>query len=256
MKNFHTHTVRCGHAKGKDEKYVEKAIKNGFSTLGFSDHSPMVFAPENHRSTFRVPLEKAEDYVTSINSLKEKYKGEIKIHLGYEMEYYPKYFNQTLNYLEQFGFEYLILGQHFVSNECDEDAVYSGNATESVYDFERYINQALEGLNTGRFLYIAHPDLFKFKGSDEIYYEKMEYFAKEIHLLGYPVEFNLLGFADKRNYPDPRFWEIVAKEGNDVVIGFDAHEPSVLSDMKTFEKAKAYLNSLGIEPMNDKIEIE
>ncbi len=255
MKNFHTHTTRCGHAHGKDEKYVEKAIKNGFSALGFSDHSPMVFSPESHKSSFRIPLEKTEDYVSSINSLKEKYASDIKIYLGYEMEYYPKYFNQTIDYLEQFGFDYLILGQHFTSNECDEKAVYSAGGTNNPYDFDSYIEQTLEGLQTGRYLYIAHPDVFKFTGSDEEYIKRAEYFIKELKKLGYPLEFNLLGFADKRNYPDSRFWEIVAKEGNDVVIGFDAHEPSVLSDMKTFEKAKEYLNSLGIEPMNDKIEI-
>ena len=256
MKNFHTHTVRCGHAKGKDEKYVKQAVKSGFSVLGFSDHAPMVFSPENHTSSFRIPLDKAEDYANSINSLREKYSSQIEIHLGYEMEYYPKYFNQTIDFLSQFGFDYLILGQHFTSNECDENAVYSGGETDDVYAFDCYINQVLEGLSTGRFLYVAHPDLFKYVGDDDIYKKKMEYFATEIKKLGYPVEFNLLGFSDRRNYPDRRFWEIVSSVGNDTVIGFDAHDPSVLGDMKLYEKAKKYLSELNITPINDKIEIK
>ena len=256
MKNFHTHTVRCGHAKGRDETYVKRALESGFSTLGFSDHSPMVFAPDKHRSTFRIPLSKTESYVKSINSLKEKYASDIKIYLGYEMEYYPKYFSQSIDYLEQFGFDYLILGQHFTSNEADEESVYAAGGSTDPKAFDCYIEQALTALQTGRFLYIAHPDVFKFIGDDDEYCKRAEYFVKELKKLGYPLEFNLLGFADKRNYPDRRFWELVAKEGNDTVIGFDAHNPKVLTDMKTYERALKYLSELGITPINDKIEIK
>ena len=256
MKNFHTHTKRCGHAKGRDETYVKNAIKNGFSELGFSDHSPMVFAPDDHTSSFRIPLCKTENYVKSINSLKEKYASDIKVYLGYEMEYYPKYFNQTISYLEEFGYDYLILGQHFTSNEFDEKAVYCAGKTDSEYALQCYIEQVLEGLNTGKYLYIAHPDVFRFTGPDDIYIKRMEYFVKELKKLGYPLEFNLLGFWDNRNYPDKRFWEIVAKEGNNTVIGFDAHSPSVLSDMKLYKRALKYLDELGITPINDDIKIK
>ena len=254
MKNFHTHTTRCGHARGKDEAYVKEAIKTGFSVLGFSDHAPMIFAPEKYESSFRMPIAKVEDYIKSLTSLKEKYKDQIKIKIGYEIEYYPKKFGQTIDFLEQYGFDYLILGQHFTSNEIDEGAVYSGGGTDSLYDFDKYIEQVLEGLNTGRYLYVAHPDLFKYTGSDEVYNGRMEYYLKEIKKLGYPVEFNLLGYYDKRNYPDRRFWEIAAKNGNDVVIGFDAHDPWVLSDMETYHSALDYLSSLGIKPVNDEID--
>ena len=255
MKNFHTHTERCGHAHGRDEKYVEKAVKSGFSTLGFSDHSPMVF-PTDHKSTFRVPLDRTEDYVNSISSLREKYKNEIKIYIGYEMEYYPECFDGTISFLEQYGFDYLIMGQHFISNEYDGKAVYCARENSDAYAFDCYIEQALTGLQTGKFLYIAHPDIFRYTGSDDEYCKRAEYFIKELKKLGIPLEFNLLGFSDKRNYPDRRFWEIAAKEGNDTVIGLDAHDPKVLTDMKTYNRALDYLHSLGIEPINDKVEIK
>ncbi|MBO4338914.1 MAG: histidinol-phosphatase [Clostridia bacterium] len=257
MRNFHTHTKRCGHARGNDEDYVIEAIETGISVLGFSDHSPMVFAPENHHSSFRVPLEKAEDYVRSVNSLKEKYKDDIKIYLGYEMEYYPKFFDQTLAFHEQFGYDYLILGQHFTYNEYEKKSIHTGSKNKDLDSFDVFIEQVLTGLQTGKYLYVAHPDLYYYVGRDEdAFLKKNEYYVKELKKLGYPVEFNLLGFYDKRNYPDKRFWEMVAKEGNDVVIGFDAHDPWVLSDMKTYHQALDYLHSLGIEPINDKIEIK
>ena len=35
--------------------------------------------------------------------------------------------------------------------------------------------------------------------------------------VGIPMEINLLGVREDRNYPDERFWKIVAQEGNPVI---------------------------------------
>ena len=42
--NYHTHTARCMHAEGADRDYVESALAGGFTTLGFSDHTPWRYA--------------------------------------------------------------------------------------------------------------------------------------------------------------------------------------------------------------------
>lgn len=249
MNNFHTHTTRCRHAFGRDRDYVTKAIKAGIKTLGFSDHAPMIFPKKHYYSTFRMFPEDVQDYVNSINLLREEYKDKIEIHLGFELEYFPELFDKTLEFLKPYGYEYLILGQHFTDNEYEPYAHYCGRPTKSVKIFEKYIEQALAGLKTGEFLYIAHPDLINFKGSDKIYCEKMEYFCREIKKLGYPVEFNLLGFAQHRNYPDNRFWQIVKTVGNDVAIGFDAHSPESFQNKKVYNDAVKYLADLGITPI-------
>ena len=38
--NYHTHTVRCNHARGSEREYIETAIARGMQVLGFSDHVP------------------------------------------------------------------------------------------------------------------------------------------------------------------------------------------------------------------------
>jgi histidinol-phosphatase (PHP family) len=43
LKNYHSHTARCGHAWGTDEEFVNAAIDAGFSVLGFSEHTPWPF---------------------------------------------------------------------------------------------------------------------------------------------------------------------------------------------------------------------
>lgn len=250
MRNYHTHTTRCRHAFGKDRDYIEKAIKAGITELGFSDHAPMLFPVDNYYSTYRMFPEDVADYINSISLLREEYKDKIKIYIGYEFEYFPALFNKTLDFLDKCGgYEYLILGQHFTDNEYEPYAHYSGLPTNNETLFDKYINQVLEGLKTGKFLYIAHPDLFNYTGPDKIYIEKMTYLCQEIKKLGYPVEFNLLGFAQKRNYPDKRFWKIVSQVGNDVIIGFDAHSPEAFQNKRIYNSALKYLERLGITPL-------
>ena len=249
MRNYHTHTARCRHAFGKDRDYVLKAIKSGITRLGFSDHAPMFFPIEDYYSTFRMFPQDIEDYVNSINLLRREYEGKIRILLGFELEYYPKLFDNAVKKLEGAGAQYFVLGQHFTDNEYEPYAHYCGRETDNTVLFDKYINQALEGLATGKFIYIAHPDLFNYTGPDDIYIKKMTYFCREIKKLGYPVEFNLLGFSQNRNYPDKRFWKIASQVGNDVVIGFDAHSPDVFQSKKIYRDALKYLKDLGIKPV-------
>lgn len=250
MQNFHTHTFRCHHAKGLDREYVEAAIKAGYTEMGFSDHSPYIF-PNEHYSDFRMRPEETEEYIESINRLKEEYRNKITIKTGFEAEYYPELFDKLLDFLSQFDYDYLILGQHFIKNEYDRGSFYCGNKTTSIETLDRYISQTLEGLKTGRFSYFAHPDLIHFTGSKKIYTEKMRYFTEELKKLDIPLECNFLGFWEKRHYPNKDFWKIVAETGNPVIIGLDAHQPEVYLDKKRLDKMKKFLSDLGIKPIEN-----
>ena len=154
--NFHTHTTRCNHAAGEDRQYVEEAIKGGLKVLGFSDHSPYFFSGDYY-STFRMKREQVPGYVDSILALKKEYKDDIDIKLGFETEYYPKYFDQLLEFYSQYPVDYIIMGQHFVLNE--EEHIYSGELHYEEDMMMRYVDQVIEGLETGCFTYLAHPDL-------------------------------------------------------------------------------------------------
>ena len=250
MQNFHTHTYRCHHAKGTDRDYIEAAIKAGYTEIGFSDHVPYLF-PTEHYSDFRMRPEETEEYVNSIRALQEEYKDKIKIRLGFEVEYYPQLFDKLLNFLKPFHYDYLILGQHFTNNEYDENAFYSGHKTDNVDIMDTYIQQTLDALKTGEFLYFAHPDLIHYTGDKRIYEEKMHYFVKELKKLNIPLECNFLGFWDKRHYPNKTFWGFVAEEQNPVVIGLDAHQPEVYLDKARLDEMKKFLDDFGIKPIEN-----
>ena len=225
--NYHTHTFRCGHAGGTDREYIETAIKAGYKILGFSDHSPMVYDTDHH-SGYRMSLEQAEEYFTTLSDLKQEYRDDIEIHIGVEAEYYPATHERFMEFMRQYPCEYMILGQHFLLRE--EDGVYAGSPRSDSFLLEAYYKNVLDGVKTGDFLYVAHPDLFCFTGKPKVYDREIRAFLTELRALGVPPEINRLGYADRRAYPNPRFWRLAGEAGVAAVIGVDAHHPRHLTD--------------------------
>lgn len=224
--NYHTHTPRCNHAWGTEAEYVEKALEAGLKLLGFSDHTPYVF-PGEYYSHFRMRPEQLEDYVTAVLSVREKYRGQIEIPLGLELEYYPGQLPLLLPLLKDQPLDYLILGQHCLGNEVGDH--YSGRATADKLHLQRYCDQAIEAMQTGMFTYFAHPDLLNYVGDDRSFYRsQVRRICAEAKQCGIPLEINLLGMLELKHYPNDRFWEVAAEEGNDVILGRDAHEPEQL----------------------------
>ena len=225
--NYHTHTFRCGHADGTDREYIETAIRAGYKTLGFSDHSPMVFDSDHH-SGYRMALSQAEEYFTALSDLKQEYRDDIRIHIGVEAEYYPATHERFTEFMRQFPCEYMLLGQHFHLRE--EDGIYAGRPSADPAMLKAYYQNVLEGVRTGDFLYVAHPDLFNFVGEPTVYDGVIRAFSAEIAALDVPLEINRLGYADRRVYPNPRFWRLAGEAGVTAVIGVDAHRPADLED--------------------------
>lgn len=220
--NYHTHTWRCMHASGIEREYVENAIAGGLRILGFSDHTPMPYEG-GYISKSKMRLDQLEDYVNKVLDLKEEYKQDIEIRLGLEVEYYPKYFEKLLEITGQYPIEYFLLAQHFPGNEIGES--YSGLACDDPGRLERYCEQCKEALDTGRFVYLAHPDLLHFTGEDDIYEHFMRDLCCYAKKKDVPLEINFLGIWEKRHYPDQRFWKIAGETGNKVIFGSDAHQP-------------------------------
>lgn len=248
--NLHTHTTRCRHAQGSDREMVETAIAEGFDVLGFSDHSPQVFPVDDYYSTFRMFPEEAAEYAESVRALQKEYASDIKILLGFEAEYYPLAFDALRELVAPLQLDYMIMGQHFVGNEYDEDSFYSSKCQRGDRFLMRYVEQVREGLDTGAFTYIAHPDIVNYQGGDAFYYEQMRTLCRYCREKRIPLEFNMLGYLNSRNYPDPRFWKIAAEVGNQVVLGYDAHDPGMLRRYDIYEACLALLNGLGLKPMN------
>lgn len=225
---YHTHTQRCGHAYGEDVAFVQAAIEEGMVELGFSDH---VFLPGLSQPGIRGDYSLLNDYIQSVQSLKEKYQKEINIHLGFECEYYPEYVSYYHDLKEKYGFEYLILGQHcFYDERGFHWYLYENCPYERI---KRYTDDLIKGMETGLFDYVAHPDIFV--TPYHIFTLGCEECAKRIcqasKRLNVPLEINLgcsgntLVEPTSLQYPCEEFWKIAGEYGVKVYIGVDAHWP-------------------------------
>lgn len=242
--NYHAHTWRCGHATGTEEEYIRFAIENGIKYMGFSDHAPFVF-PDGYQSSFRVQQEEAPGYIALLRELREKYKEQIDLKIGIEMEYYPAYFDAMLQNVKDLGAEYLILGQHFLYSE-HPDGLPSGRETDDVENLREYVRCVVKGIESGVFTYVAHPDLIRFNGDAAVYREEMRKICIAAREHNVPLEINFLGIREGRHYPVAAFWPIVAEEQAPVTFGFDAHDTSVAYDGASLAVAEEMVKQYGL----------
>lgn len=241
--NYHTHTTRCKHANGTEREFIEAAIALGMQILGFSDHIPCPYK-NGFVSTIRMGMEQAPEYVETLRQLKEEYKKDIQIYIGFEAEYVPKFYGEQKSMCESLGVDYMIMGQHFLGSE--DVGPYMGTPFEDESRIRDYVDTVLEGMNTGSYRYLAHPDLVNFQGLDSVYEWEMTRMCKELKNLNIPLELNLLGFGDHKHYPAERFWKIAAEVGNEVIMGLDAHSVAHLTDIESYKTGKAMVERLGL----------
>lgn len=226
LANYHTHTKRCQHAIGEDREYVETAIQAGMKILGFSDHCPWIYQDKTFVSGIRMNPREVEGYFRSLESLKKEYAKDIKIYIGFETEHCPDMIPAQDKLLEGYPLDYMICGQHFLGAEYV--SFYAGRAHSDEDFLKRYVDTAIDGINSGRYFYIAHPDLVNFTGEDAVYCNHMKRLCEALKAKNIPIEINLLGLAEKRRYPSRRFLQLAKETGNTAIIGVDAHAPQQL----------------------------
>ena len=241
--NYHTHTFRCGHATGEDEQYVQCAIEAGIKVLGFSDHTPW---PGLLQPKIRMSEDLLDNYVKSLTFLKEKYKDQIEIHIGLEVEFIDEFVPFYEWMKKEKGIEYMILGQHGEYNET-EGAYFYNHFKNDREKAGRYVEQLLKGMESGLFAMVAHPDHFLngYRVDDEFAENQIRQICEKAKELNMPLELNLTypRFAIIRgethqgyeNYPFDKFWKVAGELQVPVVIGIDAHNPiDLLIDCSPF----------------------
>lgn len=248
--NYHTHTRLCGHAVGETREYIEAAIRSGIKKLGFSDHCPQFFDGD-YVSGIRMKPSEAEGYVNSIRELAEEYKNDIELFIGFEAEYFPPIFHRLQDFCRNYGVDYLILGQHCLTDESNTDRWVS-TPSDDKEQLIRYVDEVLEGLSTGSFSYLCHPDVFRYIGDDnDLYVSEMKRLCRGAKELDIPLEINLRGMNLGWHYPNDRFFSIAAAEGNSFIFGVDAHDPIELTDLDAHKRAELFAKKHGITVLDD-----
>ena len=242
--NLHMHTKRCGHARGEDEEYVLRAIESGFKYIGFSDYLPYF---DWYRPSHRMHVDEMEDYLSSVESLRKKYKDQIEILIGFEFEY----FDDLLPYYQEIAsrVDYMVLGQH---SKNRDDYEYDQQCRDE--DLLVYRKQVLEAIDAGLVDYMAHVDYFML-GREEIsslckeVVKDIAWACKENDI---PMELNLKGisyglkdysYGKRYIYPHKELWDIIDEIKPKIVLGYDAHYPDMLLKRELEEEAREFLSN-------------
>ncbi|MCR5741655.1 MAG: histidinol-phosphatase [Gammaproteobacteria bacterium] len=236
-KNYHTHTYRCGHASGSDEEYVLEAINMGLTVLGFSDH---IMLKDHEQPRVRGNYSMLNDYISSLEALKEKYKDKIEIILGFEAEAMEYYFPYYKSLLDEGHIKYLILGNHCEIDENNKLHAFFSKNTKSK-DIIRYTSSMIKGMKTKMFKIVAHPDYFmsSYHKWNKTVINCSERICKTAKELGIYLEFNFGAIRQGKRmidneyrfkYPYDKFWEIAKKYDCKICLGLDAHRPKDLSN--------------------------
>ncbi len=267
--NLHTHSVYSD-GKSQPREIVEEAIRQGLTTIGFSEHSPLPFD-----NTFSVKSADMPRYVAEIAQLKAEFKDKIDIYCALEADYLTGVSEPFAVTKEKYNLDYLIGGVHLVVDPAlrqaqgplaDEIWFIDGPKWE-VYDeglqkffngdirraVRRFFEQSNEMIENEQFDIIAHFDKIKMHNRDRYFHEDEPWYRKLaletldlIREKGLVMEINTRGIYKKRYngfYPSPWLMEEACKMGVPAIISADAHHFSEIT--LEFEAAEEALKRAG-----------
>ncbi len=272
--NFHTHSVFCD---GKDlpEEIVKKAIEKKFDILGFSSHSMFPFGADWHISPY-----KFKEYTQEIQRLKNLYKNEIQILLGFEVDFLLPISFPKKEIYQDFSPDYLIGSVHYLTTDKGWFTV-DGPVQELEYGLNKLFNcdakklvqeyffQQRQMLSSCDFDILGHPDVIRkrngilhfFDETESWYKTEIEETAKSIAQSGVIVEINTGGIARgaiNDTYPSLDFLKALNKYDVPITICSDAHSVQDLDCAFDFAKKQAvkagYQEITYLQRLNDKTE--
>lgn len=229
--DFHMHTAYCdGH--NTCEEMVLCAIEKGFDAVGISGHSYTYFD-----ESYCMSEDSVKEYLRDVNSLKEKYRGQIIVFCGVEQDYYSEYPTDAFDYVIG-SVHYLRCGESFIpvdeSPEILRDAcrTYFGGDIYSLC--ERYFETVCDVVEKTRCDIIGHFDLIsKFIEREPLFDRKNPRYRAAWkkaadRLLPYHIPFEINTGAVSRGYrtspyPDDEIIGYIRERGGRFVLSSDAH---------------------------------
>ena len=232
---FHVHSYRCGHAENvPDEAYVKKAIELGASGIWFADHAPFPGNPFGNR----MQMDELQEYLDTLSDLKKKYEDSIEIKAGLEIEFFPSFCAYYATLKDKQGLDFLLLGQHMYEITPGEYSFSLAPEQKNQEEYHGLGEAIIEGLNTGLFDVLAHPDRIFRRRKKEPWNEGFEAMSRAIIKTavcnGVILERNIESMQRKYCYKK-EFWDMVPEEAK-TVYGLDAHSLEDLEEKWKIQK--------------------
>ena len=260
--NYHTHS-RFSDGSAEPVEYIEEAIRQGFSSLGFSEHSALPF-----ENTFALENGSEQAYIQEISRLRELYKARLEVLLSLEADYIPGISAGFQEQKVEFGLDYVIGSVHLVKNPDGElwfidgpkretydnglNQLFGGDIRKGVTAYWHQINQMLQ---EEEFEIIGHFDKIKMHNQGRWFNEDEPWYIRlvneTIDLIeekGVIVEVNTRGIYKGRStslFPGEVILRQLSERNIPVILSSDAHHPSEIS--MYFDEALVVMKSCGLK---------
>lgn len=201
-------------------------------------------------------------YIEEIQKLKQKYAKQIRIRIGFELDYISGFEEQTISWLATYGplMDDAILSVHFLyhnnqyvcidySDEVFMQFVEQVGSVEAVYDlyYDTVKASIIADLGPYKPQRIGHPTLVhkfqlahKEQIDDESSINDVLYLLSEYNL---ELDANSAGYAKKfckQPYPPLHFFKLIHALKIPIIFGSDAHQ---VTDLHQFsEKLQPYID--------------
>lgn len=246
LPDYHTHTARCGHARGTPAEYVAAAQAVGLLAIGCADHLPLL--PE-HDPELSMEACELDGYVAEVQGLKERYPGFVL--LGIEADYRRATVDEVRALLESRPFDYVIGSVHHLGDWGFDDPRtverYDGVDIDAMWaEYFELVGAAAE---TGLFTILGHLDLVKKFGhrATRPLEAELDRLLGRIAEAGIAVEINTAGLHKPvgEAYPSPEILRRLREADIPITFGSDAHRPEEVG--RDFARAAALARGAGYD---------
>ena len=248
--DLHTHHIRCGHAEGTIEDYIQAAIRNGLTVIGISDHSPFFGRNEDHPNP-HVAMAKSMflAYIDEVLTLKAKYAKKIDVLLSMESDFFPDVIDAYRKAYQNVPFDYIIGSVHLsngvsIFNKTRWNGLNDHEKIKQKEDYYRLIQQSAQ---SGLFQVLGHIDAMKgyYPAFSDIQTPIVDQTLKIISECGVAVEVNTSGKTKWSGgwYPSDEMLERAHYYGVKLTLGSDSHTPERVGD--DFDRVANKLHEIG-----------
>lgn len=243
--NLHTHTQFCdGHAPMN--QFVDAAIELGFTTLGFSPHSPI-----NTESTCNMTTESVAEYLNEIQRLRSLSGPRLRILAGMEIDFTGEQ-GPADGYFRRLPLDYRIGSIHFIPSLTEPETLVDIDGRFENFEkkmaryfdgdiewvVRTYFARAVEMLSRGGFDIVGHCDKIALNaGLYRAGIDSEPWFTTLVNDLldaaldyGYIIEINTKAYErHHRFFPDERYFARLRRQQARLVVNSDAHDPNLLN---------------------------
>ena len=245
--NYHSH---CRYCDGTDdpERYVEQAVAEKMPAYGFSSHAPLPFD-----CSWTMKTEDLQAYVCEVRHLQRRWRSDIQLYCGLEVDYIPGVTGPKSQALLDAGLDYTIGSVHFVDAFPDGrrweidgshpifleglEQIFEGDIRRAV---SRYFELTRQMVREECPDLVGHVDKIKmqceegklFSESSDWYRDEMMKTLRAIKEVGVTVEVNTRGLYKKKvseTYPSRWVLEQMFALDIPVALNSDAHHPREIS---------------------------